>query len=365
MSFTQQLLNWYRENKRDLPWRRTKDPYLIWLSEVILQQTRIGQGLPYYEKFVAAYPTIQHLAKADEQEVLKLWQGLGYYSRARNMHEASRIIVQKFNGKFPDTFSGIRSLKGVGDYTAAAIASIVNDLPYPVVDGNVVRFLSRFFGIKEPVGLAATKKKILDIASDLIDHNHPGDFNQAMMEYGAIVCTPVSPDCHLCIFNQKCFACKQMMVDELPSKAAKARMRDRYIHYMVLTFTYGAEEYICLNKRTGKDIWRNLFDFPSIEPVRMKNNDRPLNKQDFSSLFRSDHEKNSRKTCQFNHLQVQYKGVSDRYDHFLTHQRLHVRFYRFHSENKIELPFIIVPLKELNNYPVPRLLDKYLKDFYY
>jgi A/G-specific adenine glycosylase len=365
MNFTEQLLAWYRENKRDLPWRNTKDPYLVWLSEVILQQTRIGQGLPFFEKFAAAYPTVQQLAQADEREILKLWQGLGYYSRARNMHEASRMIVQTFNGKFPDTLTGIRSLKGVGDYTAAAIASIVYNLPSPVVDGNVMRFFSRYFGITESISLEGTKKRILEISGKLIDHKHPGDFNQAMMEFGARVCTPAGPGCSSCVVKNECFAFKHEMVNELPSRASKASPRSRYIHYMVITCTDGRKDFIYLNKRTGKDIWKNLFDFPQLEPVTGVKQDQPLNENVFSALFQSEQSKNKGYADQFNHLFYQYKGVSDQYDHLLTHQKLHAWFYRFHLESRVELPFILVPLQELNDYPVPRLVDKYLNDFLY
>ena len=392
MNFSHQLLSWYQKNKRDLPWRRSSDPYLVWLSEVILQQTRIDQGLPYYEKFVAAYPTIQHLAGAGEQEILKLWQGLGYYSRARNMHEASRMIVRDFDGKFPATYEGIRSLKGVGDYTAAAIASIVFDLPYPVVDGNVIRFFSRYFGITGSAALSATKKQILEIATEKIDHRHPGDFNQAVMEFGATFCVPANPSCATCIFRSSCFALKQGMVAELPARSLKAAIRNRYLHYLVITCTIGGEDFIGLNKRTGNDIWKNLFDFPQIEFAKGRGQHNPQfelhagnrqhnpqvelhagNRQHYPQVehpegIKQDHPLNARELGILlgdNHPGLaieQFLGVSPKYNHLLTHQRLHAWFYRFHSETKAEWPSLLVAMNKLNEYPVPRMIEKYIHD---
>ena len=379
MNFSHQLLSWYQKNQRDLPWRRTRDPYLVWLSEVILQQTRIDQGLPYYEKFVAAYPTIQHLAGAGEQEILKLWQGLGYYSRARNMHEASRMIVRDFEGKFPDAYEGIRSLKGVGDYTAAAIGSIVFDLPYPVVDGNVIRFFSRYFGITGSTALASTKKQILEIATEKIDHRHPGDFNQAVMEFGATFCVPVHPSCATCIFRSTCFALKQGMVAELPARSLKAAIRNRYLHYLVITCTVGGEDFICLNKRTGKDIWKNLFDFPQVElpggngphhpQIELPGGNGPHHPQiEHPEGIKQDHPLNARELGillgdnQHGLATAQFQGVSPKYNHLLTHQRLHAWFYRFHSEKKVEFPCLLVAVNKLNEYPVPRMIEKYIHD---
>jgi A/G-specific adenine glycosylase len=356
MNFSHQLIAWYHKSKRDLPWRRTKDPYLIWLSEIILQQTRIDQGLPYYEKFVSAYPTVELMAKADEQDILKLWQGLGYYSRARNLHEASRMIVQQFNGTFPNTYDGIRSLKGVGDYTAAAVASIVFGLPCPVVDGNVIRFISRYFGITESTDLSITKKRILETAREHLDHNHPGDFNQAMMEFGATQCTPVNPSCSSCVFHKACFAFKQGMVAALPARSQKTKVRSRYIHYLVVTCTIGGEDFIYMNKRTGNDIWKNMFDFPQFELTEGIKQDHPLNVVDLKNFLQAD---------QSGLTITQFQGVSSKYDHLLTHQRLQAWFYRFHSEQKIKWPHLLVPMKRVHDYPVPRLVDRYLKDFLY
>ena len=348
MNFSRQLLSWYLKNKRELPWRQTKDPYLIWLSEIIMQQTRIDQGLPYYEKFVRTWPTITKLAQAEEQEVLKLWQGLGYYSRARNLHETARMIVEIYGGRFPDTYISLLGLKGVGEYTAAAIASIVFGLPHPVVDGNVIRFLARYYGISGPCGLPATKRKIHDLATENIDHQHPGDFNQAMMEFGATVCTPANPDCTGCTFRISCVALARNLVQRLPERAAKPPLRDRFLHYFVVTFDDNSETHIFLNKRTEKDIWKNLYDFPQSERIDGMNENQPLDEKEFREFFKSE--------------DPVFLGVSVTYIHQLTHQKLHVRFYRFHSVERIELPFITVPMNEFNNYPVPRLIERYLSE---
>jgi A/G-specific adenine glycosylase len=347
MKFPEQLLTWYYENKRDLPWRHTKDPYLIWLSEIIMQQTRIEQGTPYYERFVSAYPTVHHLAAAAEQDVLKLWQGLGYYSRARNLHATAAAIARDYGGIFPGTFSDIRNLKGIGDYTAAAIASICFNMPHPVMDGNVLRFFSRLFGIRESIDLPGTKKKILAMAEVLIDQGNPGDFNQAMMEFGATVCTPANPDCLNCTFRKKCIAFSNHSVEELPVRNVKAGIRHRYLHYMVLTFTSKGKEFVYLNKRTGKDIWRNLYDFPCIEQST-GNGNQHLPEEEFKVLLKS--------------VSADFKEFSGQYVHLLTHQKLHARFYRFHSGRMIDLPFMLIPLKDIFKYPIPKLIERYLSE---
>jgi A/G-specific adenine glycosylase len=347
MIFSRELLAWYKKNKRDLPWRRTKDPYHIWLSEIILQQTRIEQGTPYYERFVGHDPGVRQLAEAGEQEVLKLWQGLGYYSRARNLHATAQSIVTEHNGSFPATYSDIRGLKGIGDYTAAAIASICFDLPYPVMDGNVLRFISRLHGITGSIDLPATKRMIMVIATENIDRKNPGDFNQAMMEFGAMVCTPANPHCDHCVFKTTCVAYRNNMVSEIPARKAKATIRHRYLHYLVLTVDSQAEAFICLNKRTGDDIWKNLYDFPCIErtPVRKENHLPP---GEFGSLLGSS--------------AAEFREVSGQYIHLLTHQKLHARFYWFHSGKLIDLPFMPIPLKDIFKYPIPKLIERYLSE---
>lgn len=323
----------------------TKDPYRVWLSEIILQQTRIDQGTPYYEKFVAAYPTIEDLAAADEHDVLKLWQGLGYYSRARNLHATAQTVSRDYGGNFPGGYDDIRKLKGIGDYTAAAIASICFDLPHAVMDGNVLRFLSRMFGILDSIDLPATKKKIQAIATENMDHLNPGDYNQAVMEFGATVCTPANPGCNSCVFNKSCFAFSNNSVGKIPKRSPRATIRNRFIHYLVLTVTHKGTDFIYLNKREGSDIWKNLYDFPSIEAVPGKK-EHLLPAADFSELMQSS--------------MPEFLEVSGQYVHLLTHQKLHARFYHFHSDKMVELPYILVLLKEIHKYPVPRLIDRYL-----
>jgi A/G-specific adenine glycosylase len=345
MNFSRKLISWYHENKRDLPWRRTKDPYLIWLSEVIMQQTRIDQGTPYYLNFVDRFPAVNDLAAADEQEVLKLWQGLGYYSRARNLHAAARAIMIEHAGKFPRTYAGIRNLKGIGDYTAAAIASISFNLPHAVMDGNVIRFLSRLTGIAESVDLPGTKKKIHSIATEKMDLRNPGDYNQAMMEFGAILCTPANPGCVHCPFKNTCNAFSNNMVDQIPARKSKANLRHRFIHYLVLTVSHQGTEYLYLNKRTGDDIWKNLYDFPSLERP-FENTGHRLENHEISILF--------------NPAAPQFQEATGPYVQVLTHQKLHAWFYRFHSAKLTELPYTLVALGEIRNYPVPKLVQQYL-----
>ncbi len=316
---------------------------------MILQQTRIAQGTPYYERFIAAYPDIGSLAGATEEEVLKLWQGLGYYSRARNMHQAARSVVERYAGEFPATWSELRKLKGVGEYTAAAIASICFGEPQPVVDGNVIRFFARYFGIEDPVDRLPTRKRIHSLALERIDPENPGDFNQAMMEFGAMVCTPANPGCANCPFKESCIAWNKNLVEKIPVRHASRVTRHRYIHYAVITFRRRGEEFICLNKRTGDDIWRNLYDFPSVESAPLKPG-RSLKPIDFAALF--------------NGPVPEFCEVSEPVIHVLTHQRIHARFYRFRLPPKPDLPFLCVPVENITGYPVPRLVEKFIQQYF-
>jgi A/G-specific adenine glycosylase len=229
MNFSKTIIRWYNKNKRDLPWRHTKDPYKIWLSEIILQQTRVQQGLPYYETFVKKFPTVHHLAKANEDVVMKTWQGLGYYSRARNLHYSAKFISKNLKGKFPNNFEEIKKLKGIGDYTAGAIASFAFNKPYPVVDGNVFRVLSRYFGIKTPIDSAKGKNEFVEKATLLLDKKNPGTFNQAIMEFGAMKCVPQNPDCGKCPLKNGCEALANDTVSALPFKSKKNKIRTRYL----------------------------------------------------------------------------------------------------------------------------------------
>jgi A/G-specific adenine glycosylase len=254
------LSDWFLQNKRNLPWRHTKNPYLIWLSEVILQQTQVVQGLPYYLKFSEKYPKIEDLANAPEDEVLKLWQGLGYYSRARNLHKTAKIIVENYHGKFPNTYAEIRSLPGIGDYTAAAIASFAFDLCYPVLDGNVSRIISRMFGVIEPIDTPLGKSELMKILNKQIDKKNPAEFNQATMEFGSICCKPRQPLCSDCVFQKNCYAFRHDIIETLPIKKNKTAVKSRRLDYLICI----ENDEIWIKKRTGRDIWQGLYDFPEF-----------------------------------------------------------------------------------------------------
>lgn len=262
MIFSKQLIKWYLQHKRDLPWRETQNPYLIWLSEIMLQQTRVAQGLPFYEAFVSAFPTVFDLANASEEQVLKLWQGLGYYSRARNLHHTAKLVADDLNGKFPNNYKQLLELKGVGDYTAAAIASFSFDEVVPVVDGNVFRVLSRIFQVETDISNASAKKEFQELALQLMPKNNPALFNQAIMEFGALQCVPKNPNCEICIFNTTCLALKNNKVTELPIKTKKTKVTNRFLNYLIFEDKIKNTQ---IQKRSAKGIWHNLYEFPLIE----------------------------------------------------------------------------------------------------
>lgn len=259
--FSEKVVEWYREHRRALPWRETRDPYRIWLSEIILQQTRVAQGLPYYQAFVKRYPTVQQLAAASEREVLRLWQGLGYYSRARHLLHCAKAVVKDHRGKFPATFEKLRQLKGIGDYTAAAIASFAFGEPVAVVDGNVFRVLSRVFGVREDIASTKGKKVFTELANRLIPADQPRLHNEAVMEFGALQCTPRNPACHHCPFERTCLARREGVQELLPIKRGKASSTRRKFYYVVLR---SGDRWL-MRQRLGKDIWKGLFDFPLLE----------------------------------------------------------------------------------------------------
>lgn len=265
MAFADTLIRWYEEHKRDLPWRGENDPYKIWVSEIILQQTRVQQGWDYYLRFIDNFPNVKALAEAEEERVLKVWQGLGYYSRARNMHTAAREIMTKHGGQFPQDYDSILALKGIGKYTAAAIASIAFHLPYPAVDGNVIRIISRIFGICDDVTQPAVVKQITNICETHIDGKQPGIFNQAAMDFGAMQCTPKNSQCGECPFMRECYALHHQLTDILPVKKKKAEQKHRYFHYSV----YLCDNHTIIEKRTGSDIWKNMYGSRSSKPTLM------------------------------------------------------------------------------------------------
>lgn len=316
MDFSTQLISWYESNKRDLPWRHTQDPYKIWLSEIILQQTRVQQGLPYYEKFLINFPTVKDFAEADIDKILHLWQGLGYYSRARNMHIAAQEIVDKWNEKFPATYKDLLSLKGVGKYTAAAIASFGFQEKVATVDGNVYRVLSRIFDIDDDITSGKGQKIFNEIANELISKKQPDIFNQALMELGAIQCTPKNPDCSTCPFNQTCLARQNNLIGQRPIKLKKVKVTDQYLQYLVIE-NHG--EFI-LKKREGKGIWNGLYDFPLIQNTE-----------------KSDILKNIEKNTSIDLPKKVRFQKSETFKHILSHQRLYIDFYHIKLDSKINL----------------------------
>jgi len=349
MNFSSNLLYWYNHHHRDLPWRNTKDPYLIWISEIILQQTRVNQGYQYYLRFIEKFPDIQTLANAKEEDVLKLWQGLGYYSRARNIFYAAHQIMNDFDGKFPADYHDIIKLKGIGSYSASAIASIAFKQSYPVMDGNVLRVISRVYNIITPVDCNKGKNEILSILHLLIDKSNPDIFNQAIMELGAMVCLPQNPKCETCPLNDLCIAFMNNNMSAFPVKTKKINQRFRYFYYLVIKISNMDGEFIYLNKRTNNDIWKNMYDFPLFESEKDLNlNDDVI--PEINKFIRYD--------------SYLVKGFSKMYKHQLTHQTIFAYFIELEISHplKLENKFIRIPFYELNNYPIPKLIDNYLKN---
>ncbi len=342
--FNSLIHHWYSLYKRDLPWRDTRNPYCIWLSEIILQQTRIEQGRAYYMSFTEEFPTISDLASASEDKVLKLWQGLGYYSRARNLHFTAKYIVAHFNGNFPVEYRSILSLKGIGEYTAAAIASISFNQEYPAVDGNVYRVLSRFFGIADPIDTSAGKKIFNELAAELIKGTDPGMHNQALMEFGALQCTPQKPDCFRCPLSEQCYAFASQKMADLPVKLKKTTQRHRYFNYFDISFG----DSTWLRKRVEKDIWRNLFEFPVIETASANSIEALLSMPEVNRLIEAENSV--------------IEKVENWKIHLLTHQKINYRIIkvRLFQENKMPGEMIRVNKKDIFNFAVPKLLETYL-----
>ena len=342
--FTERIINWYGVNKRDVPWRNTKDPYYIWLSEVILQQTRVAQGLPYYKTFVEAFPSIQDLAHASEEQVLKLWQGLGYYSRARNMHHTARYIVTELNGNFPNKYSELIKLKGVGDYTASAIASFCFNEIQPVVDGNVYRILARYFGVSTPINSNKAQKEFKEIAFELIDAKNPGLFNQAIMEFGSLQCRPRNPNCDTCDLSTSCVALHTNQVSVLPKKNKKTKFRKRFFNYLLIETE---QNKIVVNKRKGKGIWENLYEFPLVETS---------NQIDYNNLITNSYFINITKNKSFNIRLLTPKTII----HKLSHQHLHINIW------KVDLKSITkktISWDEALELPFPIVLHRFIENF--
>lgn len=345
MNWTRLLLQWYGENKRDFPWRKSKDPYRIWLSEIILQQTRVEQGLPYYQKFIQTFPTIHDLATASEERVLKLWQGLGYYSRARNMRNTAKWIVEENNENFPTTFKDLLLLKGVGDYTASAISSICFNESQAVVDGNVYRFLSRCFGIETPIDSSSALKIFKTKARQLMGVFPPGEFNQAMMEFGALQCRPKAPSCDRCPFQQSCIAFQQDSISHFPVKAKKTKITQRFFNYLVFDFPF---EKTLLQKRTGKGIWQNLYEFPLIESKSLIDQKTLMKLSDYQEW----------KKPIYSHPKLLNP---EPIRHILSHQRLFIQFWGIKA---LEPAIEAICCKDLKHYPVPVVMEHFIEKHY-
>ncbi len=346
-SFADSILNWHSTIDRNLPWKSSNDPYKIWLSEIIMQQTRIAQGTPYYLKFVEAFPSIVDLANAEESKVMKLWQGLGYYSRARNLHYTAKTVRDKYNGIFPTDYEDILALKGVGRYTAAAISSFAYGNEYPVVDGNVIRLISRYFGITAAVDTSLTLKEINQLAEKLIKGSNPADYNQAIMDFGALMCTPKSPSCLDCPLNQDCVAFDTNQVDNIPNKSKKIKKKERHLHYFYIA---DSNENILLNHRTEKDIWQSLYDFPSIEN---------RNKQ---ALAEAEIEAYLLNTVGIKALDIVFPTKV--YKHILTHQTIYGQFYIIHVSKfpKEVKKFISAKESDIGSFAFPVLLTNFLSE---
>jgi len=333
--FNQLIKNWYRQNKRNLPWRHTKDPFKIWLSEIILQQTKVEQGLSYYLKFTNRFETVEDLAITSEQEVLNLWQGLGYYSRARNLHFTAKTVVNVYKGRFPETYTELMKLKGIGSYTAAAIASFCFDESVAVVDGNVYRVLSRVFDLEIAIDSTEGKKYFFELAQNLIDQEEPALFNQAIMEFGALQCVPKNPNCEMCPLDSICLSKANGTWTNRPVKSKKTLVKHRFFHFLI----FQKDQTTYLQKRSEKDIWQNLFQFPLIET------EENLEMNDFEKYSLSPPNK-----------------ISAEIVHVLSHQKIHARFYHFNQlPTNIDSDWIPVSMAEIQDFPIPRLIDRYLE----
>lgn len=346
MSFNDELLRWYERNRRDLPWRNTHDAYVIWLSEIILQQTRVEQGLPYFHRFLEKYPDVKSFAAANEEEILKLWQGLGYYSRGRNMLKTARMVSERYNNIFPTAYHQLLSLKGIGEYTAAAIASFSAGEAKAVVDGNVYRVLSRYFGIDEPINSPKGKKIFQHAADELLNREHPGLHNQAMMELGATICKPKNPACPVCPVREGCYAYTNNAIDRLPVKQGKVKVRERFFNYFLLT----DGEKLLMNKRGETDIWANMYDLPMVETTAMLPIEDLLKTEEVLSYFGDT---------------IKIDAISTVKKHILTHQRLFVRFVIVNSGLiKTKPAWNYSYIKELSFLALPKVIFVFLEDIF-
>ncbi|MBA3648878.1 MAG: A/G-specific adenine glycosylase [Chitinophagales bacterium] len=348
IDFPKKLLRWHSENNRQMPWKETTDPYKIWLSEIILQQTRVEQGLPYYLEIVKKFPNVKDLALAPEDEVMKVWQGLGYYTRARNMHAAAKQIMQEYDGIFPETYKTILSLKGVGPYSAAAISSFSFNLAYAVLDGNVFRVLSRIFGIALPVDSSEGKKVFAETAHELLDKKNPAAYNQAIMNFGALICRPLNPDCLNCVFKRDCYAFNNGTIPLFPFKQKKVKVKNRWFNYVVIS---NGEE-VFIERRNQNDIWQGLYQFPLIETNTYKNITQ------FKKILKSQSFLGGK--------DFTLRTVSDIVKHKLTHQRISVQFLKAETDFvKGNSWWLSVKKNDLQRYAFPKVIANYIENSLY
>lgn len=343
--FTKELLRWNkRDNTRQMPWKNEKDPYKIWISEIILQQTRVNQGLEYYNRFIKRFPSVHDIALAKDDEVFKLWEGLGYYTRCRNIITSAKFISKELKGKFPDNYENILQLKGVGSYTASAIASFAYNLPYAVVDGNVFRVLSRYFGIKTPIDNPEGKKYYSTVANELLDKKNAGVYNQAIMDFGATICKPL-PLCNVCPLNIKCIAYLKGLTQVLPIKEKSIIKRNRWLYYFVVE--YNNKLYV--RKRTEKDIWQNLYEFILIETPRPFTIKKLIASQNFTAIFSKD--------------EYNIKSQSQVYKQQLTHQTINGQFINITLKMPLRLgSYELKSPEKIKELPFPKFITTYLKD---
>lgn len=346
MNFSDELIHWYFKNKRDLPWRNTTNPYIIWLSEIILQQTRVEQGLPYFNRFLEKYPDVNSFAAAGEGDILNLWQGLGYYSRGRNMLKTARQVVAEFGGEFPVDYEQLIHLKGIGEYTAAAISSFSANHAKAVVDGNVFRVLARYFGISDPINSTKGKKLFQDVANDVLNKENPGLHNQAMMEFGAMLCKPKSPDCEICPVKSGCYAYNNNAIAGLPQKLKKTKIRERFLNYIVVT----NGDTILMNKRGEKDIWANMHDLPLFESAHRITAEQVLSLPEFKSHFGEN-------TLIINTYPIK--------KHVLTHQHLHAQFIHIDKTPiKLEQKWFHINVNNLKNIAMPKIIFIFINNLF-
>ena len=345
MDFKKTIIKWYNQNRRELPWRETHNPYFIWISEVILQQTRVAQGLEYYNRFITIFPTIKDLANADIDKVMKVWQGLGYYTRARNLHSSAKQIQSDFNGKMPSTYTELLKIKGLGPYSAGAIASFAYGEAVPAIDGNVYRVLSRIFGVFTSSETSTGKKEFYNLTLELMDKEKPDTFNQALLDFGALQCIPRNPNCETCPFQDICYAYRNNLTNHLPVKGKKLKTRDRYLNYIIIKH----QDYTFIQRREAGDIWTSLYEFPLIETD---------SQVDLKSLI-----KNPKWGEFFSKEKTIILFESQPIKHILSHQMLYTKFYIIEVSKPtyyITSNYLRVRIENIQEYSTPRVIDNFL-----